>query len=71
MSGNIQDDEQDILRRIHQLSQKELDDSLHNLEITPPPNGGNITIKADPNNSSDIQAMLQTRISAQAKSGSH
>lgn len=37
MSGNIQDDEQDILRRIHQLSQKELDDSLHNLEITPPP----------------------------------
>jgi hypothetical protein len=70
MSGNIQDDEQDILRRIHQLSQKELDDSLHNLEITPP-NGGNITIKADPNNSSDIQAMLQTRISAQAKSGSH
>ena len=59
-SENMQGDEQDILKRVHTLTQKELEDSLRNLEITiTPPNGGNITIKADPNNPADIQAMLQ------------
>src|SRR5450830_1656032 len=58
--GCMQDDEQDILRQIQLLNQQELEESLRNLEITiSPPNGGNITIKADPNNPADIQAMLQ------------
>ncbi|MDO8653293.1 MAG: site-specific integrase [Undibacterium sp.] len=58
--GRMHENEQDILKRISSLNQKEMDESLRNLEIIiAPPNGGNITIKADPNNPADIAAMLQ------------
>ncbi|MFZ6673711.1 tyrosine-type recombinase/integrase [Undibacterium sp. Xuan67W] len=58
--GHMHENEQDILKRISSLNQKEMDESLRNLEITiAPPNGGNITIKADPNNPADIAALLQ------------
>ncbi|MFZ6773238.1 tyrosine-type recombinase/integrase [Undibacterium sp. SXout7W] len=54
------DNEREILKKIELLNQKELEEAFRNLEIViTPPSGGNISIKADPNNPADIQAMLQ------------